>query len=81
MGTRLLGSTAPSPVKRTQAPERRDDWKQLINKAISMAEAIGDRRLEGLKRAFVEGRAEQHLRLLGIIHDRDLDREFPQPKV
>jgi len=77
MPIRLLNQSNPSSAKRIQAPDRREDWKQLLVKAIQRAEATGDRRLEGLKRALVDGQAERHLRRLGIIHDVDLSREFP----
>jgi hypothetical protein len=75
MPTRLLG-TKTAPTRSIQAPERREDWNQLLRKAIQKAESAGDRRLEGLRRALIDGRAEPHLRLLGIIHDVDLKREF-----
>jgi hypothetical protein len=77
MRTRLLNQSNQPTVKRRQAPERLEDWKQLLRKAIQRAETSGDRRLEGLKRALVDGQAESHLRRLGIIHDVDLSREFP----
>lgn len=76
MPTRLLG-TKPTPTRSIQAPERREDWNQLLRKAIQKAESSGDRRLEGLRKALIDGRSEPHLRLLGIIHDVDLKREFP----
>jgi hypothetical protein len=76
MPTRLLNQNLP-PKPRIQAPERREDWKQLLRKTIARAELTGDRRLEGLKCALVDGAAEKHLRRLGIIHDVDLTREFP----
>jgi hypothetical protein len=81
MKTRILGTAPQTTPKRTiQVPERREDWNQLLRKAIQRAEVTGDRRLEGLKRALVDGKAEKHLRLLSIIHDADLDREFPLPE-
>lgn len=76
MPTRTLGTATSSPAKKIQAPERREDWNQLLRKAISAAESAGDRRLEGLRRAQVTGSAEAHLRRLGIIHTGDLEREF-----
>lgn len=62
--------------KKIQAPERKSDWQQLLKRAIQRAEASGDRRLEGLKRAMSDGKAEAHLRRIGVIHDVDIDREF-----
>jgi hypothetical protein len=52
----------------------------LLRKAITRAEAVKDRRLEGLRNAQVKDQAEKHLRLMGIIHERDIDREFPLKK-
>jgi hypothetical protein len=79
MPTRLLGQTKNKP-KRALAPTRRDDWKQLLRKAITRAEATQDRRLAGLKQALVKDQAEQYLRRTGIIAERDLEREFPVKK-
>ena len=79
MATRLLGAQPTAP-KRPLAPERKEDWNQLLRSAIERATATGDRRLEGLRKALVDGRAEAFLRLQGIIHERDLAREFPTPK-
>lgn len=79
MPTKLLGQTKNKP-KRVLAPTRRDDWKQLLRKAITRAEASKDRRLAGLRHALVKGQAEQHLRRMGIIAERDIEREFPVKK-
>lgn len=76
MPTRLLNQNLP-PKPRIQTPNRREGWNQLLRTTITRAELTGDRRLEGLKRALVDGTAEKHLRRLGIIHDVDLTREFP----
>ncbi len=75
MPTRLLGPKPPQ--KRIQVPDRKADWSQLLIKTIQRAEASNDRRLPGLRRALSDGRAESHLRLLGVIHEGDLIREFP----
>jgi hypothetical protein len=80
MTTRRLSQSSQPQKPRIQAPERREDWKQLLRKAIEVAERTGDRRVEGLKRALVDNAAEKHLRRLGIIHDGDLTREFPNQK-
>lgn len=77
MPTRLLNQNQQSPKRVIQAPSRREDWKQLLNKAIARADAAGDRRVEGLRQALIDGAAERHLRRLGIIHEVDLTREFP----
>lgn len=77
MPTRLLNQNAQQTKRAIQAPNRRDDWKQLLTKAIARAESAGDRRAVGLKQALINGEAERHLRRLGIIHEVDLTREFP----
>jgi len=77
MPTRLIGAQQ-SNVRRIQAPERREDWNQLLRKAIAQAEASNDGRLQGLRKALADGRSETHLRTLGIIHDGDIRREFPK---
>ncbi len=46
-------------------------------KAIDQAERANDRRLPGLRKALADGKAEKHLRMLGIICEADLFREFP----
>lgn len=79
MVSRKLGITVVESQKRSVTiPKRKVDWQQLLRSAIQRAETNADRRLEGLKRALVEGREEAHLRSLGIIHPGDLDREFPK---
>jgi hypothetical protein len=75
MPPRLLGP-ATTPQRR-KAPNRREDWKQLLRKAIQRAETTQDSRLVGLKAALVGDQAESHLRRHGIIHEADLAREFP----
>jgi hypothetical protein len=52
-------------------------WDALLSKAIKRAEAKGDPRLEGLRKAIREGKSESTLRKYGIISEMDLDREFP----
>jgi hypothetical protein len=47
---------------------------------IAQAETTEDRRLPGLRKALVDGKAETHLRRLGIISAVDMGREFPKPK-
>ena len=65
------------PSKPTQAPTTHADWHSLMLKAIAKADLTGDRRAAGLRKALAEGRVERHLRLLSIIHEGDLPREFP----
>jgi hypothetical protein len=47
-----------------------------MRKVIDRAERTRDRRLAGLRKAMLEGKAEDHLRLLGIISEVDIRREF-----
>lgn len=79
MASRQLNQPKQSQKKPILAPERKLDWQRLLRLAIQRAELTQDRRLTGLQKALSDGRAEPHLRLLGIIHPGDLDREFPSP--
>lgn len=63
-----------SPVK---MPRNLEEWATLMRKAIEHAEATGDRRIHGLRKALVDGNSERHLRTLGIISETCLHREFP----
>jgi len=76
MPTRKL--TPPPPQKK--APTRKVDWDVLLRLAIARATTAKDPRLEGLRAALGRGQAERHLRGLGIVHEGDLDREFPAPQ-
>ena len=42
------------------------------------AERTGARRVHGLRKAMVDGKAERVLRMMGIIHPGDLLRVFPE---
>ena len=53
------------------------NWHTFMLKVIDKAERTTDRRLPGLRKALVEGQAEKHLRLMGIICEADISREFP----
>lgn len=53
-------------------------WTQLLRKALTRAELIGDPRVVALQAAMT-GNAEQTLRRLSVICEADLDREFPLP--
>ena len=76
MPTRILKK--PEKNTRVQAPQRTDDWRKLLHKAIKRAEAIKDKRLTALHGALKSNSsAEKVLRGMGIIHDRDIEREFP----
>lgn len=44
---------------------------------IRRAEQSQDRRLLGLRAALADGKTETALRRLGIIHEIDVEREFP----
>jgi hypothetical protein len=52
-------------------------WTDLLRQAIERAETTGDKRVQGLRRAMIEGRAEAFLRRLSILSTADLDREMP----
>lgn len=65
------------PRQAVSVPNRHDDWTLLMRKAIERAETMQDRRLPGLRKALVDGKTEAHLRMLGIICEGDLFREFP----
>jgi len=58
------------------APQTPEEWYTLMRKVIDRAERTRDRRLAGLRKAMLEGKAEDHLRLLGIISEVDIRREF-----
>lgn len=66
-----------SPPSKTSGPKNIHEWNTLLSKTIQRAESLGDRRVEGLRKAMVEGRAEKMLRQMSILSDADLDREFP----
>lgn len=66
-----------SPPSKTSAPKNIHEWNTLLSVTIQRAEALGDRRVEGLRKAMVEGRAEKMLRQMSILSDADLVREFP----
>jgi hypothetical protein len=78
MPSRALNQPKTKP--RIQVPERKHDWQRLLQQAIRRAEQLGDRRLPGLRVALGKGESEQALRRLGIIHDGDILREFPDAK-
>jgi len=67
----------PKSQRKIQAPERKVDWHRLLQQVIRRAEQLGDRQLPGLRRSLADGKAEKTLRRLGIIHDGDIEREFP----
>lgn len=64
----------PTP---SRTPKQSGDWTRLMMAAIERAEQVGSRHLPGLRAAQASGKAEAHLRLLGIIHTGDIEREFP----
>lgn len=74
--TRLLVPTTQS----VRAPQTVQEWNRLMMDVIAQAETTEDRRLPGLRKALVDGKAETHLRRLGIISAVDMGREFPKPK-
>lgn len=78
MASRTLG---PQQSKKPtiQAPERKVDWQRLMRAAIARAEQIGSPQVHGLRKALADGQSEAFLRRLGVIHEGDIDREFPLP--
>lgn len=73
MATRIFNRIPPT----IKAPANLDEWHGLIRRTIDLAHSQGDRRAHGLRKALADGNAERHLRLLGIISEADLLREFP----
>ena len=69
-------NTTPTPIRTPRSP---GDWTRLMMAVIDRAEQIGSRHLPGLRHAQANGKAEAHLRLLGIIHTGDIERELPLP--
>lgn len=76
MATRAFNQPpTTSPVK---MPRNLEEWASLMRKAIERAETTEDRRIHGLRKALVDGNSERHLRLLGIISEACIHREFPE---
>lgn len=73
MATRIFDRPTPTILH----PKNQGEWTKLCQAAIRHAELTKDRRLSGLRTALATGKAEQHLRRMGIIHEGDLAREFP----
>lgn len=65
----------PNPVPR--GARTQNDWRKLMIKVISRAQALKDPRLPMLQKAQQEGTQEACLRRMSIIGDNDLKREFP----
>jgi hypothetical protein len=74
-GRNLKPKKPLSPIK---MPGSQAEWTQLMRQTIARAEVQGDRRIHGLRKALVDGRAERMLRMMGIIHVGDLRRVFPE---
>lgn len=66
-----------APPPKRKIPAGPHGWNQLLSQAIRRAESLQDPRLAGLRKAMLEGRSEQALRLLGILSETDIEREFP----
>lgn len=69
----------PPAAPAVQAPKSPEEWTRLMRQVIERAETLQHRHLPGLRASLVQGNAEKHLRLLGIISQADLDRQFPLP--
>lgn len=74
--SRVFSPTGQSPVK-PKHPQTAEGWRSLIDRAIERATEGGDRRLTGLQKAKTDGKAEVHLRSMGILSEIDILREFP----
>jgi len=66
--SRILGKTQPKAAI---------DWERLMRRAIERAELTQDKRALSLKMALTNGKAQEVLRKMGIIGEKDLEREFP----
>ena len=69
-----------SPPPKVVTPKSHDEWSRLMRQVIERAEQLQHRHLPGLRASLAGGNAEKHLRTLGIIHQGDIEREFPLPK-
>jgi predicted phage gp36 major capsid-like protein len=74
MATRMFNQ--PSPTIKT--PQKLDEWRQMMRRTIEKAEKANDRRQHGLRKALADDNSEKHLRMLGIISEADILREFPE---
>lgn len=74
MATRLHEQKKPT----LRLPANQYEWTQLIARALETAERSRDPRAAGLRKALDSGQGERHLRLMGIVCQADIDREFPQ---
>jgi len=66
-----------TPTTKTKTPAGPHGWDTLLSKTIQRATLTRDPRLAGLRRAMTEGKSERILRQMGILSDKDIDREFP----
>jgi len=64
-------------TKPIRTPQTSTEWTRLMMAVIDRAEQTGSTYLQGLRHAQANGKAEAHLRRLGIIHTTDIEREFP----
>ena len=68
---------SPRPDARRVATPRQ--WRTLCEMALKRAQAVGDRRAEGLAKALQTRREQATLQALGILSAVDLDRVFSSP--
>ncbi len=76
MASRLDNQSTPKTAIKT--PQNHAEWHSFMLQVIERAARTEDRRLPGLRKALAEGKAEKHLRTLGIISTPDVLREFPE---
>lgn len=72
MTTRTHTQQTKKPI-----PASPQEWNRLLSQTIRRAEALQSPRLAGLRKAMLDGKAEKHLREMGILSEVDVDREFP----
>ena len=67
----------PGKTPTISVPKTGTEWEKLMRETIARAESQNDRRIHGLRKALVDGKAERTLRMMGVIHSGDLPRVFP----
>ena len=72
-----MSATRLSQPVKPKSPTDLYGWTRLAQMAIERAVKKKDRRLEGLRAALTNGKAEKTLRQMGIISEADVLREFP----
>jgi hypothetical protein len=63
--------------KAIKSPGTTVEWTRLMRTVIARAEQLKHKSLPGLREALAKGQSEPYLRRMGIIHQVDIDREYP----